>query len=345
MKQFWLILLLTLLPTISFAMPAMEDIEREIKSPEFSRALDMTEDGGFFYAWETDIKASFFESVEKQKKSFCLMFSGILLYAVLLALSGHHPGAVFMGRLALSAACLEHAAEQIRAAVLAVREIAGLVQVLLPSLCVLTAASGGTFRAASGGTVGLICGEIGAAVIAGWVIPLTVFSFVTGVFHGVGEISLQGVARFFSSLSKWLLGLVLSLSVGALAISGFASGVKDSMAMKTAKFLTGTLVPIAGAALSQATESVAVSANLLRGTVGTAGLVAVVLYLLKPVARLLVAMLFYRLLSAIADVLCGDKQALVFTSAADTFGMLIGSVAAMGVMAFFAVSILLGGVG
>ena len=345
MKHLWLLLLMALLPTISFAMPTTEHIEEEIQSPEFSRALDMTETDGFIYSWEEDIKASFFDSVKEQKNSFFLMFSGILLYALLLALAGRHPGAVFMGRLALSAACLEHTAVQIRAAVVAVRELAGLVQVLLPSLCVLTAASGGTFRAASGGTVGLICGEIGAAVIAGWVIPLTVFSFVTGVFHGVGEISLTGVTKFFSSLSKWVLGLVLSLSVGALAICGFASGVKDSMAMKTAKFLTGTLVPVAGAALSQAAESVAVSANLLRGTVGTAGLIAVVLYLLKPVMQLLVAMIFYRLLSAISDVLCGDKQASVFASAADTFGMLIGTVAAMGVMAFFAVSVLLGGVG
>ena len=47
MKHLWLLLLLALLPTISFAMPTVEHIEGEIQSPEFSRALDMTEADGF----------------------------------------------------------------------------------------------------------------------------------------------------------------------------------------------------------------------------------------------------------------------------------------------------------
>lgn len=179
------------------------------------------------------------------------------------------------------------------------------------------------------GTLYAMGGNVGTAVVAngGMMIFLGVveqlcaatLAPVAGVCVSIatadaffGEGGLRGLGNFVKKVYTYFLGTVMLLLTFSLSVQTNLSAGADGLAMRSAKMLAGRVIPVVGSAVGETLRTVAGSVTYLKSTVGTVGIVAVVLLLLPP----LVTVVLYRLgliaASACADLLgCGTEGKLL----------------------------------
>ncbi len=142
-----------------------------------------------------------------------------------------------------------------------------------------------------------------------------------------------GVLRWaaVTALSLLLTGFVLSLSVTA-AVGGSA----DAMTRKTAKAALSGMVPVVGGILSDAAETVAAGAGMLKGTVGVVGLLTVLAICAGPFLQLGVHYLVYKTVAALTATVEGGAVAELIDAMAGAFALILAMTAGGGMMLYVA---------
>ncbi|GAW94161.1 stage III sporulation protein AE [Calderihabitans maritimus] len=225
----------------------------------------------------------------------------------------------------------------------AVDRMVTFVHALLPVLLTLLAAIGGMTTAALLHPFILISMGILSTLIKGVVFPLIYFAAILNL---VSEIStrfkVSNLALLFRQICIGLLGLCLTLFIGLLSVQGVAGSVADSVTLRTAKFMTGTFVPVIGKLLSDAVEAVAGTSLLLKNAVGIVGAMTVLILSLFPVLKILALVMIYRVAAALVQPF-GDAQiANSLEAMANNLIFVFAATAAVGLMFFTAISIIVG---
>lgn len=101
-------------------------------------------------------------------------------------------------------------------------------------------------------------------------------------------ISGTGIAEGIKKLSFWIMSVASTVFIGILGIQTAVNSAADGVALRTAKFIVGTSVPVAGTALSEALTTVTASMGVLRTTVGIYGVAALAAIFLPLIAELLI---------------------------------------------------------
>ncbi len=137
--------------------------------------------------------------------------------------------------------------------------------------------------------------------------------------------ALPGVTDL-SPISKFIKNTITTVMAFVFTIYGFANYVQtaiataaDGYAYRTIRFSAGVMIPVIGNMLGEASRTVSGSIAVMRATVGSAGIAAVIATLLPPV----IMVLCYRIvlsLSAVAAGLLGCERERRFLS--DLSGMI-----------------------
>ena len=98
------------------------------------------------------------------------------------------------------------------------------------------------------------------------------------------------------------MGLVTTLFLGVLSISGTVTSATDSLALKTTRFLVSG-VPVVGGAIAESLTATTASIDVLKSGVGAFGILAVVVILLPILITLLLWKAALFLSSFISEVL------------------------------------------
>jgi stage III sporulation protein AE len=96
------------------------------------------------------------------------------------------------------------------------------------------------------------------------------------------------------------MALVSTVFLGVLSAGTAVNATADSVSLKTAKFIIGTCVPVAGTALSGAVSTVSSSLSLLKSSVGIYGVVALAVTALPVITELLL----WRLVLGVGGAVC-----------------------------------------
>ncbi len=83
----------------------------------------------------------------------------------------------------------------------------------------------------------------------------------------------SGIAEGIKKLSFWIMSLLTTVFVGILSIQTAVNASADTLALKTARFIVGSSVPVAGAVLSEALTTVTASLGLLKSSIGVYGII------------------------------------------------------------------------
>lgn len=102
-----------------------------------------------------------------------------------------------------------------------------------------------------------------------------------------GKNTASGIMKTIKKLSMWVLSLCVSVFLFILSAKGIAGKGADTLAMKTAKFVLGTIVPVVGTALSESASGVAASLSALSGTAGIYIILGVFIIMLPLLAQLI----------------------------------------------------------
>ena len=197
--------------------------------------------------------------------------------------------------------------------------------VLLPAMAVLTAATGGIRAAAlrQGATV-LFSGALLSAMDR-LLIPLLYAHVALHCAHAaVGNPGLAKLAEILKSVVTFLLTALLLGYVGYLTASGAIAGSVDASSVKAAKLAITRMIPVVGGILADASETVLAGAGVLRGTVGAAGLTAVLAICVTPFLRLGLHYLVYRAVAALCATLARSRLSGLIDAIGGVFGLVLG---------------------
>lgn len=176
----------------------------------------------------------------------------------------------------------------VSAAVSSIKGCSTFMLSFIPIFAAVIALSGNTVTSASMSALLLGATELVSYVSSFAVLPLMGGYLALSISTGVSPlIRNSGITDFIKRVSIWVLSLCSTLFVGILGIQTTVNAAADNLAMRTAKFILGTSVPVAGAALSEAVSTISASVMLLRSSIGIYGVVALATIFLPTLAELL----------------------------------------------------------
>ncbi len=213
----------------------------------------------------------------------------------------------------------------IAAAGSAVKGISTLMSGFIPVYTGILTASGRGITA-SGMSYMLLAAASGVGALSAFVI-VPLMSCYLGLGTVGAMLPTAGVGRLGEAIKKtamWILSLSLTLFLGLLSVQTAVNAAADNLGLKTARFVLGSFVPVAGGALSETLTTLMGSVKLLGSSVGMFGVLAVAFTVLPPVIELLAWRITFFGLDAAAELLGVRVRTDILKAADNVMAVLIG---------------------
>lgn len=199
-------------------------------------------------------------------------------------------------------------------------------KLLLPIMTGALAAQGGATSSAALYTGTALFDAILSSAISNLIVPMLYIYLCLCIANSVvGEALLKNLRDFVKWAMTWCLKLILYAFTGYLGITGVVSGTADAATVKAAKLAISGAVPVVGSILSDASETILVSAGVMKSAVGVYGLLAILAVWIGPFLQIGSQYLLLKLTSAVCGVI-GTKQS---TTLIEDFSGAMGMLLAM----------------
>lgn len=129
------------------------------------------------------------------------------------------------------------------------------------------------------------CQGISSLLQATFVPVISCYLSLAIVSEVVPQMGLTGIVSGFKKLITWALGFTMTLFVGLLSLQSAIAGGGDNVAVKTTKFMISSLIPGVGGSLSELFMATQGCVQLVKSTVGAAGIAIAVLTFLPVLLR------------------------------------------------------------
>lgn len=219
-----------------------------------------------------------------------------------------------------------------------INKVLGFMKALMPSY--LAAA---VF--ASGSLTGVAYYEFTLALIGGiqWilkyvVIPAVNFYVLFSLLNHIAkEDYLSKIAELMKSFVLWSLKTLAAAAIGIQAVQCLILPAVDSF--KTAVLnKTAGAIPGVGNIFNSVTEVVLGSAILIKNAIGVAGLLALVLICIFPMAKLAVCTVLYKVISAVVQPAADKRMAECVSGVGEGAAMLLRTLVTTGILFFITVA-------
>ena len=234
-----------------------------------------------------------------------------------------------VGVVAASALLLSSTGAMIRLGEQTVTDISEYQKLLLPAMTAALAAQGGATAAAA-----LYAGSAAFnTLLSQWMVKLLIP--VQYLFLAVSMAGNVLDSDFLKSLKDMLLRCLktlLSLFTAYLGITGVVAGSADAAAVKAAKAAFGTLVPVVGSVLAEASEAVLVGAGVLRGAMCIYGILAILAVFLEPFCQIGIQYLILKATAAFCGLFAPKAVTTVIGDFSEVMRMLLGMTGAICVL-------------
>lgn len=179
---------------------------------------------------------------------------------------------------------------------------------LFSTLAAATAATGavGTSTALYGAT-SAVCSLMTRGLQLVFLPAISCYMALMLADYAVGDGGLSMVGDMLKQLVTGALKLSVIAFTAYLSITGVVSGSADSAAVKAAKLAISTSVPVVGSMIADASETLLVSAGLIRSSVGVFGLLGVIAVSIGPFFETAMGYLGLKCTAAAASAV-GEKQ-------------------------------------
>jgi stage III sporulation protein AE len=259
--------------------------------------------------------------------TMALLLTILVLCAVVRELGGGD-AVRLAGTLTMTAACTGSLRTMIGLGQETLEDVTAFTNLLLPTLAAATAATGAVGTSAAQYTASVFFADVLLTAISRVLLPL-VYGFVAlaAADAALGNRMLRGLGELLRSVVSGGLKGILFVFTAYLSITGLISGSADATTVRAAKLALSAAVPVVGSMLSDASETVLVSASLLRTSVGVFGMLAVLAICVVPVLRIAVQYLALKLTAALGGVLDDGTLAGLVESLASAMGMVLAMTA------------------
>lgn len=130
------------------------------------------------------------------------------------------------------------------------------------------------------------CQGVSTLLQAAFVPVISCYLSLAIVTEVVPQMGLRDIVTGFKKLITWGLGLTMTIFVGLLSLQSAVAGGGDNVAVKTTKFMLSSLIPGVGGSLSELFMATQGCVQLVKSTVGAAGIAIAVLTFLPVLLRI-----------------------------------------------------------
>ncbi len=184
-----------------------------------------------------------------------------------------------------------------------IRSVTEYGKLLLPVMTAAMAAQGGTTSSAALYTGTVLFDTVLSTVISRLIVPaLYIFLCLCVAGCALEVDTLKKIRDFVKSLMTTCLKWVLYIFTGYISITGVVSGTVDASALKAAKLTISSAVPVVGGILSDASETILVSAGIMKNAAGVYGIFAVLAICVGPFLQIGVQYLLLKLTAGVCQI-------------------------------------------
>ena len=167
------------------------------------------------------------------------------------------------------------------------------------------------------------------------IIPL-VYSYLA--LAVAGSVFPNSLLSNTARLTKWIAGTIMTAMTIAfsayIGMTGLVAGSVDAVAIKTARTVISTTLPVVGGIISDASGAVLSAASVIKNSAGVFGLIAVCALCAGPFAVLSVRMLVLKAAAAASDMVPNSRLSGLINSVSTAMGLLLGLLGCCGIMLF-----------
>ncbi len=190
-----------------------------------------------------------------------------------------------------------------------VTEISEYSKLLIPVMTAAMAAQGGVSTSAALYTGTTVFCTVLTSMIAKLIIPmLYIFLCLCIAGNAIAEDVLKKLRDFIKWVMTWSLKIILYVFTGYISITGVVSGSADASMIKATKLTISGSIPVVGSILSDASETILVSAGIMKNSAGVYGVLAIVAVWIGPFIKIGVQFLLLKITAAVCGVF-GTKRA------------------------------------
>ncbi|MCR4442224.1 MAG: stage III sporulation protein AE [Peptococcaceae bacterium] len=224
-----------------------------------------------------------------------------------------------------------------------ISKMVGFMKLLLPVLLVLLTAVGGLTSTALLQPFLMVFLSVMGVFIQGVIFPLIYLTAMISIVNSISDrFKVTRIASLIRQLAKAGIGLVLTLFIGVVTVQGAAGAVIDGVTLRTAKFMTGAFVPVAGSMFADALDAVMGGSLLLKNAVGLTGVLVLGAIALFPVIKILAIAVIYRLAAALLQPLGDTLVADALEDMAGSLFLVFAAVASVAIMFFMTIAVIVG---
>lgn len=186
----------------------------------------------------------------------------------------------------------------------AIDMMSGFMIALLPLLLGIIATMGHFFTATFFHPIVIFLIHISGLAISSFVFPLLYLSALLLIVSDLNKrFSALHLAELLKTISLSTLGVFLTAFLGVMSVQGAATAIKDGVALKTTKFITGNFIPVVGRTFTDAAETILSAGLLLKNAVGLAGVTVILFIAIFPALKIVAIAFIYKLAAALLQPL------------------------------------------
>ena len=248
---------------------------------------------------------------------------------MLLAVVGNFTGVSkeitgLVGALSLGVLLLNASNSLIQLGTETVEKVGDYGKLLLPTLTAAMAAGGMPTTSAALYTGTVVFTTILSSLIGKVVVPLIYVFMCLSIANCASEGQMfKGLKDFVKWLSTWVVKTVLYLFTGYMSVTGVISGSVDATAVKATKLTISGAVPVVGGILSDASETILLSAGIMKNAAGIYGILAIIAVCIGPFLRIGIHYLLLKLTSAVCSVFGSKSVVGLFKDMTGAMGLVL----------------------
>ncbi|AOZ91464.1 stage III sporulation protein AE [Paenibacillus crassostreae] len=180
------------------------------------------------------------------------------------------------------------------------------------------------------------------AVVHTTIFPLLFFSALLHIVSSLSDkYKLTQLANLLQKISVGLLGILLTIFLGVISVQGITSSVTDGVTIRTAKYVSGSFIPVVGKMFADATDTVISASVLVKNSIGLVGVIIILFLCAFPAIKILTLALIYQLAAAVLQPLGDTPIVTCLQTIGKSMIFVFAAMAVVGLMFFLAITILL----
>lgn len=273
---------------------------------------------------------SAYREISQALQTGLAVFCCVLLVSVLQSMGCTASGAEIAGAVCISSLMLTNSRTLIGLAVETITEMSEYSKLFLPVIAAASSAQG-TITSATALCVGTsVFTAFLTNVLRRILIPVVYLFLAAAVANcAVGEQALKKIRDQLKKLCAWFLKTVLTIFLTYMSVTGVVTGTVDKSAVKAAKAAISTTVPVIGSTLADASESLLLSASLVKNSVGIYGIFAFAAIFLLPFLRIGVHYLMMKGTAALCAMVGSKRLSELTEDFCSAMGLLLGMTGTM----------------